>query len=600
MYSEKPKNYWGPALVVLAVLIFGGMVLIPGLIDKIQIPGAGAAQNERSSENPSQANETNPTPDLGQGPVVEVMLLTSDTKAEWLHKVTDPFNLAGHTTESSARIYVKVVGHGSPQASQQRVIDGLQQPILWSPGDISWIEAANQIRLDRGQRPLVTEDCPRLVSAATGFAMWRPMAEALGWPDEPIGWEKIVDLASDPQGWARHGHPEWGQFTFGHAHPAHSTTGFSVLAALAYDTLDMQAGLTPELVHSPEVTEAFKRLERNTYHYGTSTRGILGLMARRGPSYLHAASASETAMLKNNEVFSDTLRFPFVFIFPAEGTFWSDNPACLVEAEWVTDEQREAALIYRDYLLEPEQQDMAVTIGLRPSDPNIPLHDPISLSYGTDPRVSPNTVPPLESVSGETKDAIIELFEQTKKPATILILLDTSGSMKGPKMEQAIKGTVTFLDRLEPDDRVMITTFADDRLDLQPSGRAGNVIEELKQTLGIIYAKGNTTLYDTVCEAVSTMGTIRAEDEQADQKRLYGIVLLSDGEDTDSEIRQSQMFNCLPSGEDIKGVKIFTIAYGNDAEEDLLLRIANRTNGKSFQGDPETLDEVYLAISSEQ
>ena len=26
------------------------------------------------------------------------------------------------------------------------------------------------------------------------------------------------------------------------------------------------------------------------------------------------------------------MRFPFAFIFPAEGTFWMDNPACLLDA----------------------------------------------------------------------------------------------------------------------------------------------------------------------------------------------------------------------------------------------------------------------------
>ncbi len=47
-------------------------------------------------------------------------------------------------------------------------------------------------------------------------------------------------------------------------------------------------------------------------------------------------------------------------------------------------------------------------------------------------------------------------------------------------------------------------------------------------------------------------------------------------------------------------VKVFTIAYGEDADEDLLLRIANRTNGKAFAGDPASLEQIYLAISAEQ
>ena len=54
-------------------------------------------------------------------------------------------------------------------------------------------------------------------------------------------------------------------------------------------------------------------------------------------------------------------------------------------------------------------------------------------------------------------------------------------------------------------------------------------------------------------------------------------------------ITESDMFRCLPSGEDVEGVKVFTIAYGGDADQDLLLRIANRTNGKAYSGDPATI-----------
>jgi len=59
------------------------------------------------------------------------------------------------------------------------------------------------------------------------------------------------------------------------------------------------------------------------------------------------------------------------------------------------------------------------------------------------------------------------------------------------------------------------------------------------------------------------------------------------------------MFRCLPDGE-ITGAKIFTIAYGEDAHADLMLRIANRTNGKMFTGDLENIDKIYKAFSAEQ
>ena len=42
-----------------------------------------------------------------------------------------------------------------------------------------------------------------------------------------------------------------------------------------------------------------------------------------------------------------------------------------------------------------------------------------------------------------------------------------------------------------------------------------------------------------------------------------------------------------------------TIAYGDDADMDLLQTLANRTNGKQFSGDVADIEAVYFLISSE-
>jgi Ca-activated chloride channel family protein len=115
-----------------------------------------------------------------------------------------------------------------------------------------------------------------------------------------------------------------------------------------------------------------------------------------------------------------------------------------------------------------------------------------------------------------------------------------------------------------------------------------------------LYAGGGTPLYDAICLAVNRVADLQAQDTSLNEKRLYGIVLLSDGDDTASVKSENQMFSCLPSGETVEGVKIFTIAYGEDANTDLMLRIANRTNGKMFEGDPASIEDIYIAISAEQ
>ena len=184
--------------------------------------------------------------------------------------------------------------------------------------------------------------------------------------------------------------------------------------------------------------------------------------------------------------------------------------------------------------------------------------------------------------------------------ATIIIVLDTSGSMRGDKISSAVEATASFLERLEQDDEVIVMAFSGQSVELQPAGRAGDVAEDLGGAVRGLYAEGDTALYDAVCAAAKEANERRTAHEAAGEKRLYGIVVLSDGQDTTSSLTENDMFNCLPSGEDVEGVKVFTIAYGEDADKDLLTRVANRTNGKTFSGDPESIEKVYTAISAEQ
>jgi Ca-activated chloride channel family protein len=143
-------------------------------------------------------------------------------------------------------------------------------------------------------------------------------------------------------------------------------------------------------------------------------------------------------------------------------------------------------------------------------------------------------------------------------------------------------------------------TFGGEIVRLSQGGRAGDVGEQLAATLRGLFADGNTPLYDAVCEANDLINELKAGHDAAGDRRLYGIVVLSDGDDTSSSRTENQMFGCLPSGEDVEGIKIFTIAYGEEADTDLMLRIANRTNGLTFKADPASIDRIYNSISAEQ
>jgi Ca-activated chloride channel family protein len=530
---------------------------------------------------------------------VDISFWTNDTKAEWVHEVTGTFNDAQNQTASGKTIVVNVEQLSSGDV-YPLIEAGDIKPTAWSPGTIAWINEANVAWQDLHGQSLTSGVCPNVVYTAIGIGMWRPMAESMGWPETPIGWSDIIDLAADPDGWTRYGHPEWGQFKFGHTHPGSSNTGFLAMTSLVYNTLGITKGLTPELVLSDQVVDAFNDIEANTYHYGVSTRSLFTKMSTKGPSYLHAGTNSEIGIMATNYYNELGPPWEFVFIIPADGTFWSENPYCILNANWVNDEEREAAGIYLDYLLGLEAQNTAIDEWLRPTNQAIPLRQPLSLENGIDPSKNPDNVPSLESVSGETAMAVEQVFLKTKKRATVLIVVDTSGSMRGPKIKAAREGILSFLNILQSDDQVSIYDFDSSVKPLVLNSRIGEVRESLGDAIQRLDSAGDTALYDAVCQVVTDANKTQAEDETAGKKRLYGIVLLSDGLDTASNLTQAELFDCLPSGETAEGVKIFTIAYGGNADSDLLERVAVQTNGRFYTGDPENLNEIYLGISFEQ
>lgn len=588
-YSEKPKVSGSAIVVIVAVLIFGCFIAAALLY-----PTISQRLNSGGSTPPAEATSAAPENSI----VVEIS--SSNTKEDWMNAVVAQFNSEQHLTASGEVIFV-TVQHVTSGGSQKAILDGKSTPVVWSPGDQSWVDETNRVWRDRNGTLLIPDACVQSIYAPIGFAMWRPMAEALGWPDKPIAWDDIVTLSADPKGWETLGHPEWGQFKFGHTHPDYSNAGLLSMTTLAYSTLGKTEGLTADEVYSDTVVQAFSGVEQNTYHYGLQSRPLMQILAQRGPEYLHAVTTSEAETLKTNAEFASTMRYPLVFIFPSKGTFWSEQPYCILDADWVSDAQKEGADIFKEYLLDKKQQEMAITYYLRPVDASIPLHAPLALDSGTDPRVTTDSIPALESPSAEVSSAVKDVFHQTKKKASIVLLLDISGSMEGDKIKSAVESSISFIKRLDPQDEIYLMVFGGEGVVYElGGGRAADVSEELADKLNGLFADGGTPLYYGVCRATEKINLLQATHDQANEKRLYGIVLLSDGQDTASDITQNQMFNCLPSGESVTGAKIFTIAFGEDADADLMLRIANRTNGKTFKGDPASIESIYNSISAEQ
>ena len=537
---------------------------------------------------------------LGPEPV-QVSIASSVTKNRWLEAVAAEFVAQNAKTKSGKPIDIKIKGVLSG-ASMQNILDGKLRPVVWSPGDGSWIAQFGARWPGQHNRPAMTRPCTPTIRTPSGLAMWRPMAEALGWPNKKIGWKTIIDLATDPKGWAGHGHPEWGKLKLGYTHPQYSNAGLLFLTSAIYGVTGQTGSLTAEQVYDPRVEQALRAIAQNTSKYGMVTTDLFDMMARHGPDFLHVVSAFEEGTVRLNLERGKDLRWPLVFIFPSEGTFWSDHPYCVLDGtEWVSEEQAGAARQFLDFLLAKEQQSLAVQYLLRPLDANLPTGALLTAENGTDPSARPETVPPFQVTDAATSAAIIDQFLTTKRKATILLVLDVSGSMAGKSIRAATEATAAFLKRLDPRDEVGLMVFNDKITMVSEVQQVSVVAEGLSQRVLQLVSGGGTNLHGAVCTAARKLNQIRSAEEASGENRLYGIILLSDGADTTGEISENRMLQtCLPSSLEAGGTKVFTIAFGESANRDVLSRIGQVSNGAMFEADAASIDQTYLKIAAEQ
>src|SRR5262249_6408374 len=267
-------------------------------------------------------------------------------------------------------------------------------------------------------------------------------------------------------------------------------------------------------------------VEDSIVHYGKSTGFFSDKMLERGPTYLSAAVLYENLVI---ESYTRTPASPIdlVAIYPQEGTFWSDHPYSVLDAEWVKPEQREAAAAFLAFLKARPQQERAMALGFRPVDPAIKIGAPIDAAHGVDPQ-QPQTL--LEVPDGATLEALLATWRRTKKPADVVLVFDKSGSMQGRPLDEAKRGGKAFLATLDAGDHVTLMFF--DRKIYPPYGpvELGKAKPELEARIDGISASGGTALYDATLAAKRLLDGRNTEAAHC----IRAVVVMTDGADTDS------------------------------------------------------------------
>ena len=526
------------------------------------------------------------------GASVSVNIAYGSEKQAWLDPLVKQFNDEHNKTADGKSIVIVATAMGSIE-SVRGIIDGTLQPTVWSPASSVYIPVANAEWKKTHADDLVSGTPKDLVLSPVVIAMWRPMAQALGWPDKALGWADIAQLATSADGWTAYQHPEWGRFKFGHTHPEYSNSGIVSIIAETYAGLGKQRGLTTSDLQSSELNKFMNDVEGSVIHYGTSTGFFGDRMFERGPSYLSAAVLYENLIVaqETKRISGQSSQIPVVAIYPKEGTFWSNHPYVIVNAPWVTAEQKEAAGIFESFLLDKPQQLKALELGFRPADPSIPLSSPLDAQHGADPK-QPQTI--LEIPSATVIEGIQALWHQTKKPVDLIVVMDISGSMQGDKITSARASLLQFIKKLDDRDRLRIDLFNDKITTLTPLSPIAGKRQQVLDSVSGIFEQNSTSLYDAILKAYQDLQT------EGDPNHIRALVVLSDGEDTVSYATLDQVIAKITGSESEGGnaIKVFTIAFGADANSDILKKIADPSGGKQYDSSPENIQKIYDDIAT--
>jgi len=170
----------------------------------------------------------------------------------------------------------------------------------------------------------------------------------------------------------------------------------------------------------------------------------------------------------------------------------------------------------------------------------------------------------------------------------VILVLDTSGSMEGEKIEQAKDALLYVLDNLNQEDRFNIVEFstgvrayADQ---LQPTRQARDAADWVRR----IQAGGGTDINRAMLEALG----------MADRERPTVVIFLTDGLPTEGVVETDLILNNVKQAAR-SNVRVFTFGVGDDVNTVLLDTMAREMRGTSAYVRPgERIDEQVSAFYS--
>ena len=193
-----------------------------------------------------------------------------------------------------------------------------------------------------------------------------------------------------------------------------------------------------------------------------------------------------------------------------------------------------------------QQQPPSSSQKIRVSTESVPVYVTVT---DTDKRLVPDLVLDDFEVLDNLKPQVINVFENKPVAITVVVMIDTSGSMTAA-LDLVKDGAEQFLLRLLPDDRAQVGEFSD-KIKFHPGSfieSRDRLIYLLKHELDFGYP---TRLYDAVDESLARL-------EPEGSRKV--VLVFTDGDDTSSKVGVGKVMDRARE----KDVMIYAIGLVND------------------------------------
>ncbi len=454
---------------------------------------------------------------------INIEIMTSpekagDTYEAWLIDVADKFNREKPATKSGKTIALSVRPVTSGLAADY-IISNKHTPQLFTPSNYLWGEYVNA---NGGSVTVLNE---RLVGNTAGILIDKN--------SEYKSFEDIIKAVQD------------GKINIGYTNPQTSSTGMNLLLSI------LKMG--DENMFSDAGIDSFKRFQQNIPFVAYNT------MQMRDS----AQKGTLDGMILEYQTYTNEPNINKLYNFIPFG-IRHDNPLYLVNKDYLSEEEIEAAGIINDYLMSSDSQSIATKYGFNAND-----------DYKSDAQFT-----------GSEVNKALEMYKSNKdngKDIIAVFVADCSGSMYGDPINQLKSSLSNGMQYINENNYVGLISYSDDVTIEVPIAKFDlNQKAFFQGGINGLTATGSTASYDAVVVAMKMIE--EAKKSNPDAKAM--IFLLSDG----CQNVGYSMNTITPALTESK-IPVYTISYTSDADTDAMKKLSEINEAATINADSE--DIVY-------